>query len=151
MAIHGGVVPRPKRWKGQSFSAMSETMNDADFHSLTVQLGALPEDQPQRMIFKARVSEDAALTAPDPSQFTDRRAYRAALFEFRTNQATPSLDSLSDSLQARGLKVETASVTRTLLVEGRPKDLTDALLEHQGKAVETAYFDEALGVIKPVE
>lgn len=123
-------------------------MDRKSLEKLQEQLKVKPEDSTERLILQAAPAVASQAPAPTPDQFPSRLDYRKALIDHVNNRATPDLDDLVGRLNALGLETHVSRPSQTVVVEGKPAALRQAL-EQEG--VEDAQLDAAIELIRPVK
>ncbi|TNF21082.1 MAG: hypothetical protein EP318_08485 [Rhodobacteraceae bacterium] len=123
-------------------------MDRKSLEKIRNQLKVKPADSTERLVLQAAPAAPSPARAPTPDQFPTRLDYRKALIAHENRRATPDLDALVERLHALGLETRVSRPSQTVVVEGKPAALRQAL-EQDG--VEDAQFDAEIELIRPVK
>lgn len=114
--------------------------------SLQKALRSLPLDRPARLILQSQAAPEFYHAPPTPDQFQTRLEFRRALIDYECASDHSSVEALAVRLRGLGLTVRVASHSGTVVVQGKPALLAQALDDN---GIESADFDRKIELIKP--
>ena len=109
-------------------------------------LKSLPVDNTQKLILQSQPPPQPRSVEPSPGRFRTRQEFRKALIDHQSTSDSTRIDALANRLRGLGLEVRVVGSSGTVIVEGRPPLLAQALEDAE---IESADLDRQIELIKP--